>query len=89
MSEYENDQLPADKADSPERRAFLKKAGRFATVTPIAATVILSTSMEADATGLFKSGGDAYKKKMKLKKLKGRKKAIKSKIKKFKSHKRA
>lgn len=43
--------------ESPERRALLAKAGRFAAATPAAVLVLLSTAKDADATGIFKSGG--------------------------------
>ena len=43
--------------DLPERRDFLAKAGRFAVVTPAAVTVLLSTSMDAQAGRIFKSPG--------------------------------
>lgn len=57
--------------DSPERRDFLATAGRFAVVTPAAVTVLLSTSMDAQARGLFKSPGQpSYKKKKIIKKIK-------------------
>jgi len=46
--------------DSSGRREFLVKAGRFAVVTPAAVTVLLSTSLDAEAGGIHKSGG--YKK---------------------------
>lgn len=56
--------------DAPERREFLKKAGKFAVVTPAAVTVLLSTSLDANATGIFKSGGGMAPPKHKFKKKK-------------------
>jgi hypothetical protein len=55
MSEEETDVVGA--VDSPDRRDFLAKAGRFAVVTPAAVTVLLSTSMDAEARGIFNSPG--------------------------------
>ena len=48
--------------ESPERRALLAKAGKYAAVTPVAVTVLMSTSMKADAGGIFKSGGSRPRK---------------------------
>lgn len=55
MTEHEKDLggLP----ESPERRALLAKAGRFAAATPAAVLVLLATAKDADAGGIFKSGG--------------------------------
>lgn len=44
-------------AADERRRAFLKKCGRFAAVTPPAVTLLLSTAMTSGA--LAKSGGGA------------------------------
>ncbi|WP_353471628.1 hypothetical protein PVT71_09945 [Salipiger sp. H15] len=49
--------LPEDSVESPGRRELLGKAGKYAAVTPLAVTVLLSTSMKADAGGIFCSGG--------------------------------
>lgn len=48
--------IAKDALDSPDRD-FLTWAGRFAVVPPVAVTVLLSTSMDAKATGTHKSGG--------------------------------
>ncbi|WP_111539228.1 hypothetical protein [Palleronia aestuarii] len=53
--------------ESIARREFLSKAGRFAAVTTPAITVLLSTSMEAEASSIFKSGGGDGVKKHKIK----------------------
>lgn len=70
-SEFEDERKmngEADAAvDAPERRDFLKKAGKFAVVTPAAVTALLSTSMDANATGIFKSGGGYAGPKKKIK----------------------
>lgn len=66
MSDKENvtgDEVVSDEVNSPKRREFLAKAGRFAAVTPVAVTVLLSTSMEADAGRIHKSGGQRKPKK--------------------------
>lgn len=60
MSDKDNvisGEVVSDEVNSPKRREFLAKAGRFAVVTPVAVTVLLSTSMEADAHRFHKSGG--------------------------------
>jgi len=50
----ENDSVPILSEDEA-RRAFLKKAGRFAAVTPPAITMLLGTSLNSAA--IAKSGG--------------------------------
>ncbi|PVE25970.1 hypothetical protein DC522_01655 [Microvirga sp. KLBC 81] len=45
-------------AEDQARRDFLKKAGRFAVLTPPTVTVLLSTSMNSDA--IAGSGGKAF-----------------------------
>lgn len=55
MTEYKKD--PQELPESPERRALLAKAGRYAAATPAAVLVLLSTAKDAEATGIFKSGG--------------------------------
>ena len=42
---------------SSERRDFLAKAGRFGVATPLAVTVLLSTSLSADAAPMRSGGG--------------------------------
>ncbi|KLK92646.1 hypothetical protein AA309_13230 [Microvirga vignae] len=54
-----NTNLPVE---DESRRSFLKKAGRFAALTPPAVTLLLSTSMDSDAIAgsggkLFPGGG--------------------------------
>lgn len=56
----EENKISSEAPESTDRRAFLAKASRFAVATPAAVTVLLSTSMEADA-GVMKSVGDKYK----------------------------
>jgi len=56
----EENKFSGDGPESSDRRAFLTKASRFAVATPAAVTVLLSTSMQADA-GVMKSVGDKYK----------------------------
>lgn len=46
-----------DSLESPGRRELLGKAGKYAAVTPLAVTALLSTSMQANAGGIFRSGG--------------------------------
>ncbi|NDW01717.1 hypothetical protein [Salipiger sp. PrR002] len=53
--------------ESPGRRELLGKAGKYAAVTPLAVTALLSTSMKADAGGIFRSGGMKHKHKHKMK----------------------
>ena len=55
----EENKISSEAPESSDRRAFLAKASRFAVATPAAVTVLLSTSMEADA-GVMKSVGDKY-----------------------------
>lgn len=56
-----------DSLESPGRRELLGKAGKYAAVTPLAVTALLSTSMKADAGGIFRSGGMKHKKHKKYK----------------------
>ena len=66
MSEI--DDKATDAPGSPERREFLAKAGRYAGATSAAVVVLLSTSKDVGATGIFRSGGGShYHKRKKLK----------------------
>ena len=56
----EENKISSEAPKSSDRRAFLANASRFAVATPAAVTILLSTSMEADA-GVMKSVGDKYK----------------------------
>lgn len=60
MTESNHD-TAAEKLESPGRRELLAKAGRFAGATPAAVLVLLSTSKDAGATGIFRSGGGGPK----------------------------
>lgn len=80
MSEEDKDLI--DKPESPERRALLAKAGRFAAATPAALVVLLSTTKDADATHFMRSGG-GYTKRRK-KKIKKIRKIVKRKRRKYK-----
>jgi hypothetical protein len=51
-----------DVPESPGRRRFLSRTGRFAAVTTPAVTLLLSTSLEAGATSLAASGKGRTKK---------------------------
>jgi hypothetical protein len=65
----DDDNLGEMSAEAQGRRDFLKKAGKFAAVTPPAVTLLFSTSLEANALAL--SGGAAgpkpTKRQMKMK----------------------
>jgi len=73
MSDHENEEVNSEVAESQDRREFLRKAGRFAAVTPAAAAVLLSTSMDAEARAVGSMGdrynGIKYKKARKIKKI--------------------
>ena len=47
--------------EMPERRELLVKAGCYAAATPAAVVVLLSTAKEAEATGIFRSGGGRHR----------------------------
>ena len=65
----ENNQEPTgNDVESPNRRKFLSDAGRFAIATPAAVTLLLSTSLEANAVA-YSGGGGTRKKSKKITKV--------------------
>jgi hypothetical protein len=57
------DSTDADVIESPERRDFLDRCGKFAVVTPPAITLLLSTTLSSEA--IAASGGTTVRPKPK------------------------
>lgn len=69
----------ATEPTSAARRRFLTQASKYAAVTPLAVTTLMSTTLDAEAMrGSGHGHGTGYKKRFKGKFVKGLKKAKKS-----------